>query len=121
MGPDLAGGIALGLEQLAEAVLAFLVIFEDRMDARRRWRPFAVETLGDRGFLLLVRAVIAEIDDVAEAVLFEAPRRVLDDLLERVLRDRNRAGKAHMCGRRVDPAFRDIGQYRREPCVSERR
>ena len=60
------------------------------MHAHGRRGPLAVQPVGDRLEALLIAAVIAEEDDVAEAVQPEAARRGLEDLLEGVLRHRDR-------------------------------
>ncbi len=82
--------------------------------------PLPVEACGDRREILLVPAVIAEKDDVAEAVQPEAPRRRFEDLLERCLGDRDGSGKAHVRRRRIDAALRNIRDDWRHERIAER-
>ena len=78
----------------------------NRICARRRFRPFAVEPRRHRGEVLLVGTVIADQHDVAKPVPSETARRVFDHFLERILRRRERAGIAHVRGRGIERAFR---------------
>ncbi len=114
MDPDFGRRIAAAFQQMAEAALADPVIFDDCMHARRLRRPFAVETPRHGLLAGLGRAVIAEKDDVAEAVHLKTPGGVFDGLLEGLLGNRDRAGKAHMPGRRIEAALGYIGQHGRD-------
>jgi hypothetical protein len=69
--------------------------------------------------IVLVAAVVAEKDDVGEAVNLEAVRGGFQRLFEHVVRHGDRAGKAHVRGRRSVAALRHVGDDRRDDRVAE--
>jgi hypothetical protein len=73
--PDLVVADAVTAQRLRVGRGRCLVVLEDRVGARRRGRPLAIEALRDRGQAFLVAAVIADEHDVAKAVQLEAPAR----------------------------------------------
>ncbi len=85
MGADFLFAIALALEQLSEFRLAGAVVFLDGVHADGCCGPLAIEPIGDGLLVLLVAAVIAEEDDVAEPGEPEAARRVFEQLSRRSL------------------------------------
>src|SRR6185437_14681314 len=76
------------------------VVVDERVRAYGGLRPFATEPRGDRLLVALVAAVIADEHDVAKAGCAKAPRRVLEQALERLRRDRKGAREAHVRRRR---------------------
>lgn len=92
MGADLLFAITLARQQPAEFAFARPVIFFDAVNADRLRCPLLVQPVGDRFLVFLVRAVIAEEDDVAETGELEAARGIFEDFVEGVFGDGNRAG-----------------------------
>src|SRR5262249_43416120 len=117
MSADLFLAVPLALEEQAELSLAGPVIFADRVNANRLREPLLIEPSRDCFLVLLVGAMIAEEDDVAEAGLPEAPRGKFERLVESLLRYGDRAGEAHMGSRRRNRTLRDIRYHRRNERV----
>ena len=70
--------------------------------------------------LLLVAAVVADEDDVLEAMLHEAARRAVERGAKRLVGNRQRAGEAHVRRGRRDAAFGHVDEHRRDDRVAER-
>ena len=97
------------------------VVFRQRMHPRRCRRPFPVQAIGDRLFVLLVAAVVAEENDVAKAVQLKTSRGIFEYLLKCLVWNAYRTGKAHVRRRRADAAFRHVGHHRCHQCVAKRK
>src|SRR5258706_3633424 len=108
---DLFGGETLALEILREVLLGGGVVLLDRMCAHRRLGPFAVQARRGLGHRLLVAAVVADEDDVLEAVEAESARGRLQRLLADIVGHRDRPRKAHVGGGRIDRALGHIGDH----------
>ena len=67
--------------------------------------PFRVERRGDSNLSGLVRAAVADEDDVAEAMLLQTARDVFEHLAEDGIGNADGARKAHMAGGRIDAAL----------------
>jgi hypothetical protein len=63
--------------------------------------------------------MVAQEDDVAEAGRAQAPRRCVEDLLERRRRNRERARMAHVPGGRSDGAFGHVRDDRGHQSIAE--
>ena len=59
-------------------------------------RPFAIQPVGHRLFVLLIGAVVTQEYDIAEAMELEAARGGLEQLLESCIGDRDRPWKTHV-------------------------
>ena len=66
------------------------------MHPHRPVDPLGVETVGHRVHASLVSAAVADEHDIGEAVHRQASDRVLDDLREDLVRERDGTGVAHV-------------------------
>ncbi len=113
VGPDLRFRIAAAPQLGGEARLGGGIVGADVVRARRRLGPTAVQLVGHRVQLALVAAVVADQHHVAEACVLQA-HGGRDELgAEDSGGHGDRAREFHVFRRRVDVAFRHIGDHRR--------
>src|SRR5271165_1445828 len=117
MGSDLRERETLTLQYPDKLDLRRVVVLRNRVRAYVRRGPFTVEFVRHVPFVGLVTAMIAQEDDVFEAVQFEAPGRILENLFECGLRHGYRSGETHVARRRAYIAFRDVGDHGSDNCV----
>src|SRR5439155_26460340 len=103
--PDLCRAQALRTQGVGIRLVGGGVVLGDEMRARRRMRPGAIEPRSDCRQLRLIAAVIADQHDVGEAVLREAARARVEQALEGLVRNADRAGEAHVRARWRDAAL----------------
>jgi hypothetical protein len=97
MGSNLRERESLTLQNLDKLDLRRVVVLRNRVRTHIRRGPLTVEFVRHVPFVGLVTAVIAQEDDVFEAVQSEAPGRVLENLFKRCFWDAYRSGE-NACG-----------------------
>ena len=96
MGSNLRHREPLTLQYLDKLNLGRVVILRNRVSTHIRRGPFTVELVSHVPFVGLVTAVIAQEDDVFEAVQFETPGGIFEDLFKRGFRHAYRSGETHV-------------------------
>src|ERR1022692_2821831 len=88
------------------------IVLRERVHAGRRRGPLPIQPIGDRLFILLVVAVVAQENDVAKSVQLETPCGVFEHFLKNLIGNADGPGEAQVRRRRADAAFGHIGHDR---------
>src|SRR5262245_30364066 len=114
MGSDLLPGKTSGSQQGSEVGGRREIVFADRVDPCICTLPLGIQSACHRLFKLLVAAMVAQQDNIAEAAAFKAADHKLQRLREGLPRYGDRPGKPHMLRRWIKTAFRYICDYWRD-------
>src|SRR5450830_267236 len=112
MGTDLGITDAVLAQDFVVAIRAGAVILRRHKGASTRAGPAFVEMGDDQPDIILVTAVVAEKDDIADTMHLEAVCRRFKGFLECVVRYGDGAGKTHVRSCRRIAALRYIGDHR---------